>query len=535
MKKYLLLLATAFIAISFSSCDPEPKTDDPSKIDKISLVKQESAIYYDRKYADNVGFYSVEMSNEDGQKLRLDMFGTISTNAANAKLVTGSYVFGTSAEHTLRTFFAAENESDEFGSILKINGKAYLITGGKYEVKITAGKTSISGEIETEDQTIPFTFNNVLKFENQSQYPPHPSEVINAKMAWGLYYGLGQNSPAIAKAGQFTMFLVKSGDITNENTHALQITGLMPIASDNDNAMLPEGTYKIVSDADLSADPSPFKLIAGSIEDKEIVGSGEFESDEDGAFNYGWVASEGTMVVSKSGDTYTITANFKGKRADQSGIVGKGDPEEFKFSYTGTMDPFQNQADPMTNLKGDKNVGKITTKTAIVQIPNIKGYNVSTWLYWIFGEGLSVNKNGNEMSFVGTGDFITFYLQGPKTSSELAIGEFPISSSYYNLPDETKNVALPATAFSNFEIGPEFGTWYGHWSGEIDQIAGGVPSQGKVIGSLEGDIYNMEFEFFDKGGNKISGSFEVNKNDIEYLKPETRSLSGLRFTPTFNY
>ena len=54
------------------------------------------------------------------------------------------------------------------------------------------------------------------------------------------------------------------GDLTNgENVEALQLQGYIPLQEDNDNVILPEGTYTISTSAD---NTDAFTLVAGGVD-----------------------------------------------------------------------------------------------------------------------------------------------------------------------------------------------------------------------------------------------------------------------------
>lgn len=544
MKKYLLLLATAFMAISLTSCrdntvgpDKPPLPPGPDPVDGIVLTTMDEGAYYDQKYSETVGFSSVTLSNASGQKLRLDLFGSISKNAANAKLNTGDYLKGSLEAPAVRKFIPAATATDVVGCIFwDGKGNALPITDGKLNVGTVNNKTKITLELMSGEEEIKGSFENVIKLENKSEYFPHTEDVIVAESAWGNYVGQGMAGSVVAD--QFHLVLVQEGDKSNKNTHAIQITGFMPrmVDGDGNKVTVAEGTYTITSDDVIGKTPKAFQLLTGSIIDKDLTGTGEYFTNEKSVFLKGWAVSSGTMTVAKSGDTFTITTDFIGRRVDQSGVVNKID-EPIKFSYVGPMDYMRNDADPYSNYTEGKDLGKITTKTAIVQLPKIQGFGGSTWLYYIFGHGINTTMENGSLSMDGEGDVMMLFLQGPSSASDLAVGEFTMGGSFYYTPNPATFTAYPGDPYVDLAagvLGPEYGCWYSRFVTGRMTVAGAVHSRGSVTATLTGDIYNMEFEIFDKNNNKFFGSFEANRNDITILRSDaTRSADApLKLSPS---
>lgn len=471
-----------------------------------SVVAEETA-YYGERYGEGSGFYTIMLTNADGDKLRLDCFAAVALNANTATLASGTYNVGTTADHKVRTFVAATSESDEAGTILWRNGEATLIDGGTMLVNKSGSNLKFAFEFTSNGQPVEINqFEGPVTFLNKQEYPPR-EEDPNPRVATSVlaqYYGIANTLGA--EGGMFIMAL-GCNDITESlnNAEAIQINGFMPLQEDHNNLVIPEGTYEIQKGLEAM---TPFKLIEGSIANSTYGGTTEFLTNDKGQLTEAWCIQEGTMTVERNGEDYKITVAFKGLRADQSGIVSQK-LEEVNYVYEGPIE-VANYADPDSNITENKELGTITNK-ALLQTSDM-GNDITGYFYYIWGNGIDVSISGQNITTKGDGDMIVLALCGPASLGDRPAGVFemgPVFGTAY----ADKQIAMPANPMPlQNGISPLEGCWYTYLKTVSDGAmvtswAGAMPSQGSVTTSNEGDNHIVEFDFVDLNGHKITGTY----------------------------
>lgn len=473
-----------------------------------SVVAEETA-YYGERYGEGTGFYTMMLTNADGDKLRLDCFAAIALNANTATLASGTYNVGTTADHKVRTFVAATSESDEAGTILWRNGEATLIDGGTMLVNKSGSNLKIAFEFTSNGQPVEINqFEGPVTFLNKQEYPPR-EEDPNPRVATSViaeYYGIANTLGA--EAGMFIMALGCTDLDANGMTNAegIQINGFMPLQEDHNNLVIPEGTYEVVKGLQ---EMTPFKLIEGSIANSSYSGTTEFLTNDKAQLTEAWCIQEGTMNVERNGEDYKITITFKGLRADQSGIVSDK-LEEVNYVYEGPI-KVDNYADPASNLTENKELGTITNK-ALLQTSDM-GNDITGYFYYIWGDGIEISISGQSISTKGSGDMIVLSLCAPASMGERPEGVFEMGP-VYGTAFADKNIAMPANPMPlQNGISPLEGCWYTYLktlpNGDptTDFWAGAMPSQGSVTTSNEGDNHIVTFDFVDRNGYTIKGTY----------------------------
>lgn len=538
MKKLLLLASTAVTAALMVSCSDNGGTTPPgppTPTDDYTFTTVSDAVYYGEKYAEGSGFYTFTLSDADGNKMRIDCFGTVASNSNNPRFTTGTYEAGTLDDRTVRTFVTTDSATAEEGTIFWKGSEAYPVSGGTMKVSSQGGSYKLDIEFTSGETTIKGSFNGTLKFEGKPQVPPR-TEIPNPRPVTGTigaYYG--KYNDYDATTGMFLFGMAYKGDLTTgENVEALQLQGYIPLQEDNDNVILPEGTYTITTATD---NTDAFTLVAGGVDAQNgYYGTYEYYTDKSTSITKGYIISEGTMTVEKNGDNYKITANFKGKRADALNIIGT-ELEEVNYLYEGPLEPMMNYADPMSRLEENKELGAMNNSALLQVIPNATD-NFTAWLYYIFGDGLTATINGQNLDITGSGDLLMLAIWGPAQSTDNPVGEFPMSPAFGALYEEGS--AMPGNPILGTSISPTDGCWYTYASKQgstlqLNNYAGAMPDQGRIITKPAEDGTNqiVDFEFYDKYDHVISGIYEGEMEVVKASQSAAAANAGLAYMPSF--
>lgn len=536
MKKLLLLASTAVTAALMVSCsDTTTPPPPPTSTDDYTFTTVSDAVYYGEKYAEGSGFYTFTLSDADGNKMRIDCFGTVASNSNNPRFTTGTYEAGTLDDRTVRTFVTTDSATAEEGTIFWKGSEAYPVSGGTMKVSSQGGSYKLDIEFTSGETTIKGSFDGTLKFEGKPQVPPriydpNPRPVTGTI---GAYYG--KYNDYDATTGMFLFGMAYKGDLTTgENVEALQLQGYIPLQEDNDNVILPEGTYTITTATD---NTDAFTLIAGGVDAQNgYYGTYEYYTDKSTSITKGYIISEGTMTVEKNGDNYKITANFKGKRADALNIIGT-ELEEVNYLYEGPLEPMMNYADPMSRLEENKELGAMNNSALLQVIPNATD-NFTAWLYYIFGDGLTATINGQNLDITGSGDLLMLAIWGPAQSTDNPVGEFPMSPAFGALYEEGS--AMPGNPILGTSISPTDGCWYTYASKQgstlqLNNYAGAMPDRGRIITKPAEDGTNqiVDFEFYDKYDHVISGIYEGEMEVVKASQSAAAANAGLAYMPSF--
>ena len=148
MKKLLLLASTAVTAALMVSCSQGTDTTTPPgpTTDGYTFTTVSDAVYYGEKYAEGSGFYTFTLSDADGNKMRIDCFGTVASNSNNPRFTTGTYEAGTLDDRTVRTFVTADSATAEEGTIFWKGSEAYPVSGGTMKVSSQGGSYKLDIE-----------------------------------------------------------------------------------------------------------------------------------------------------------------------------------------------------------------------------------------------------------------------------------------------------------------------------------------------------------------------------------------------------
>lgn len=131
MKKLISLIALTISAYAMVSCREETTvcTFPPPPPPTVLM----DAIYYGEQLAEDVGCFSLTFT-KGNNKLRLDIFSVVALNPYHPRILSGNYHLGTMEEASVHTYFVAESESSDFGTLYWDNGIPVLVTGGTVNV-----------------------------------------------------------------------------------------------------------------------------------------------------------------------------------------------------------------------------------------------------------------------------------------------------------------------------------------------------------------------------------------------------------------
>lgn len=483
------------------------------------LVNVDNAEYFGESRYEGLGFYKFTLSDKTGNAVNLVCFANVAPSASNPRLTSGTYNPGSMTEPTVRTFITTASVDDEDGTTFTINGTEYPVDGGTVtvtsavstytiDVKLTSGETEFKGKFT--DGSIKFTPIDPLFPDRTAEPNPRPITYIE-----GSYSGPATPNDETALIVIDLVYKGENLGTTNAaNVEALQLSGYIPVQENSNEVILPTGTYTI-GDANST---TAFNLLRGSVDSENgYTNSFEYYTDASNTITKGYIIEEGTMIVSQNGEEYTITVNMKGKRADQAEIIGDK-LEEISYSYTGSLEPLTNLADPTSTLDDDINLGTFTNNAHVEVYRNAQNANGNTvWYYYICDEGLNLSVSGGSLSLSGEGNMIILALFGPKECEQSdgnPLGTFeigPFFGTYFNENGYTAMPGQPMAEYSETGISPNAGCYYTYIQNLTTiEFAGAMPNIGQVITKPSDTPGNqiVEFEFQDRFGHTISGTYD---------------------------
>lgn len=545
MKKYLLMASALLMAALFVSCEGNetdtPPPPPPPPGEGIAFNKIDDAVYNGEALGEGSGFYTFTLSNDSGDKMRVDCFGAVSTGTNNPRFTTGIYRVGSLEERAINSFLPAENATAEKGTIYwDSSNTAYPVSDGTMEVKASGSNYKLTIKFTSGDKKIEASYEGTMKFK-VAEIIPNREENPNPRPADFTYNAYFGRMTGKAETGYFQLGLTYKGNVdTGANVEAIQIEGFIPRAEDNSKALLAEGTYTVVSSKEIEKGTA-FTIAPGVVDTKNSTFAGSFElyTNDRGGITKGYMITEGKMeVVKTTGDNYKITVNFKGKRANAAGIV-RDDAEDVAYEYEGPLPVMANMADPPSTLEEDLDLETFTNQ-ALVQVKKLNNYTV--WCYYLWADGIRGVVSNNILNMQGAGHTVLVAIAGTPQSTDLPVGEFPMSTLYMDTDvSNGTGSAWPGMYEGGAFNAANIGCWYGFVRSKADgsiSIAeghmGAVAERGFVKTSNNGDQHTVEFEFYDRYGHKLTGKYE-GAVDV-YKESGASSASGFNsslYVPSF--
>lgn len=521
MKKFLVMASAVVMgALMMVGCNKGGDSQTPPVTTDLNLINVDNAEYFGESRCEGLGFYKFTLSDKNGNNVNMVCFANVAPSANNPRLTSGTYNPGTMTEPATRTFITTASVDDEDGTTFTLDGTEYPVDGGTVTVtsttstytinfSLTSGETEFKGSFK--DGSIKFTPVDPLFPDRTVDPNPRPITYIE-----GSYSGKVAPDDETAL---IVLDLVYKGDnlgTTNAaNVEALQISGYIPVQEDNNNVILPEGTYTVATETTTT---EAFKLLPGTVNGTDgYSNTFEYYTDASNTITKGYIISEGTMEVTKNGEEYTISISMKGKRADQSAIIGEK-LEEINYEYTGTLKPLNNLADPTSTIEEDIDLGTFSNNAHVEVYRNASNANGYTaWYYYICDEGLILSVNDGQLSLSGEGNMMILALFGPadcEQESGNPEGTFkigPFFGTYFNEDGYTAMPGQPMAEYTDTGISPNAGCYYTYIKNLATQeFAGAMPNSGYVTTKASETPGNqvIEFQFLDRFGHTISGTYD---------------------------
>ena len=534
MKRFFILVSTMLAACAMSACSPDNTSgnndgdNNPSGQNGNLTMTIVDGTYYGELYGEGVGFYSITFSNNNGDVLRVDCYGSVSTNARNARLTSGDYKPGDISSLTPRVFVTASSGSDERGTIYWHNNQAYPIDGGSMTVQASGSVYTIKFNFTSNDEQINAYYNGEFTLVNQAAVAPRPKDPNPRPVSefYMSYEGRSIYNPDNAYIG-LIMYYKGSSD-SNNNIEALQLTGYIPIQEDANNVYLAEGTYPITTDGN-KADNT---LEGGAVVASGVYGgSYEFTTTSSGNLAKAYLCTEGALTVTKNDNgQYTVTAKMTGYRADKAGIIDGTPAEDIVYEYVGNLPPMLNNADGPSNRTEGQNMGVFSGEAMCQAVHHYytnaaKQLDYSMYLYYIWGEGLDITLGGNGINVDGSGPMIMLCMLGDMQENTPPTGYYPMGETYgfvehywemdWGIDDENiVGIAWPGNPYYGNDINPQEGCWFTSATSRqggglnLDNYAAAAHGKGYVKTYKEDDNECVEFELYDKNGYKFTGTYK---------------------------
>lgn len=509
MKKYFLMLATMAAAL-FVSCEKDkPGDNPPPPPPPAGTTVLNEAVYYGEKLGKDFGYYSMTFTNGD-DKLRLDIFSGVASDADNAKPVAGQYELGTQAEPTIKTFFLAGDTNAEIGTLYWDNGTPVMVTGGEVSLQVAAGggfRAAI--KLQAGDTEIDWDFNgSKVTFINKYEAPPRtPVKVGGMVIAY-----LGDYNLSSTPMDDIAIQLESADD---KDPRALILRMPVPTNAEKDKIEIPTGTFQVVKDPQ-----EPYKIAAGYPEGALLLYSREDEYNPDGSTKRLTAIDGGTVTITRDGNKLSITTNLEGTMIDSKGVLA-GKVTDIIYN----LEPIEvpQYVEDFTTTKST-----LTEDKVLENYPNLymDGWTIvedgSKAIYrLVFStEGLEVVEAPNYgttfgLAIRGEGDLICLqYICDPKAVT----GTYPVADGY---AQDIMNTTLAGMLGLGDILALQFaGTNYA----EIRNVdgrptvvnqAGAIPGKGSITVTETDKSISVEVDLYDRYDHHISGTLVFDPSSVQ--------------------
>lgn len=265
----------------------------------------------------------------DGFKIYFETFSDVAANPSSPILKGGDYdISEIPSLLTFRTGYLNEDTGKIMGTrIMEYTGGVAVtkaITDGKFTLEENGGSYILSAELEDSDgRTFKASYNGTITFRNISDIP----DSNTMDYCEGNYYGDRKGKGS----GEYLLdvYMMDFNDDFKMIFRGFYLNGFMKLASDPANAEIETGIYTL--DSDVTG--TPFTFTPGIDTDGSVSGSYYYETDIDMATMVKFILiTEGTYVVTRSGDDFTFLMNFSGIDRDTGETV-----RDMKYKFTGTV------------------------------------------------------------------------------------------------------------------------------------------------------------------------------------------------------
>ncbi|MFV0390296.1 MAG: hypothetical protein ACK5KP_00150 [Paludibacteraceae bacterium] len=211
-----------------------------------------------------------------------------------------------------------------------------------------------------------------------------------------------------------------------------------------------------------------------------------------------WIVTSGNLIIERSG-SYVV-----------NGVVTTGDNTSYEFTYRGAVEKYDVTPWPETLVKGE-----IVFEERL-NYPTFGDLNRFT----IYLGGANVNLS----NLTGDGDILAIELYAPIVSGDI------IPNGTYNVvydPQEAPAIVDGYEFFGTDNLWHDAGTWY--YTSKKFAIA-----DGDMIVTVNGNNYNLDYEFYTQSGMKIAGVFNSNMQILSAAPASVKSKSIQRVSPEKN-
>ncbi len=488
---YVIWAVASFGDTAGDIAELEMTTDAETPEDAILLDRAIAARYYGRlDESSETGDYYIILGNveaeigddnteqpaADGCMLYMDLWSALPSGQLAPE--NGMYVF--SGSHTRMTFdpfytLSVVRKGDEITKIEFSDGTITVSRDGEQYV-VTARMVADDGTAYNYKFTGAFMFEDLTRF----YYDPVDSDInasfIGTKaICHGDKHGKGSTSIDLLL---YDTPLDDEGYLSGPG-HAVVVEFNTSLAKDDD-AVIPSGTYRVEAGyASGTATPGKAEIMGGT---PVLMGTyAEKATARDAMYGF---ASEGTVTVALSGETYTVEVNL----TVDGGRTVKG-------RYRGTI--------AIEDLRGGG--GGISTLRKDTY-PDLSGIEKGVLVY------------RGDMWRVGLSNFV-IDISSDDVSESMLIEVFcdrglttdiP-AGTYEMMPERAEDCFVPYAIMQGYPNESHFfGTWYRDWDAEEEDYRNYAPAvSGNMEVSKEGDIYTVEYRFKDDctEPNKIEGSW----------------------------
>lgn len=501
MKKYFLMLATMAAAL-FVSCEENNPGPTPPPTPPAGTTVLNEAVYYGEQLGKDVGYYSMTFTNGDN-KLRLDIFSGVASDADNAKPVAGQYELGTQDKPATKTFFLAKDSNAKQGTLYWDNGTPMLVTGGEVTLQLAPGggfRAAI--KLQAGETEIDWDFNgSKVTFINEYVSPPRLPVTVGGFI--------------VAHIGEYALsttpmdLLAIQLESADENDMRIIVFHMpVPVQDDKEKIEIPTGTFQIVKDPQ-----EPYQIAAGYPEGRLLLNSRETEFNKDGSVKQYNAIEEGTVTITRNGEKIGIEANVNGSRINSQNVAA-----EKINNIVYTLEPIEaplyaeDFTTPKSTLTADKALENFTNA-------HIDGYTLESatgpmaFYRFVFAtEGVTLIESPNyavdkALRINGEGEIMSIQFMAPSSSPS---GTFQMAATYedYSISPKVMPGMLGIGDLLAFMDGGTNYVEIGTVDGQPHVInnAGAAAGKGFVTVLQEEKSLTVEVELYDKYDHKISGT-----------------------------
>lgn len=304
------------------------------------LIEGTSALggYYKSFTDETLGNYMIRVSNIEyddygyatnaGYAFQFDLYGTKSANVMNAQVPSGIYRFDTEdtgAEFTCGAGYSKIEQTDDQGYP---KGEAISLTAGEIRIDTSEDNYTITAYVTDEQGTrykVSYTGRMVLS--NKTGSIGGNQEIENANLFYARYYGQADHNGIGNYYVSIGTTTVDKDDPTTalDNGWMIRLDFWGDVSADDDNAILPEGTYTLSE----SGAHNKMTICPDDTDVAYYFLTGKTPERTD------YTCSSGSVTVTRTGSDYKL-----------EGTLVMDDESSVHFTYEGPL-AFENRAEAL--------------------------------------------------------------------------------------------------------------------------------------------------------------------------------------------